>query len=79
MTASAQLCQNPPCARRLLSLLGDVHRFAPSVASAKEAGHFAALGLPVAKYLLGSRWVKSESARRKAGMHVEVICSHKLM
>ena len=29
--------QNPPCARRLLSLLGDVHRFAPSDAAAKEA------------------------------------------
>ena len=32
-----QLCQNPPCARRLLSLLGDVHRFAPTLAAAKEA------------------------------------------
>ncbi|OLP97176.1 Bifunctional apoptosis regulator [Symbiodinium microadriaticum] len=34
--STSSAIQNPPCARRLLSLLGDVHRFAPSVASAKE-------------------------------------------
>ncbi|CAE7735559.1 Bfar [Symbiodinium sp. CCMP2592] len=28
--------ENSPCARRLLSLLGDVHRFAPTMAAAKE-------------------------------------------